>query len=940
MREVEATIEVYGAKENNLQDVDLSIPKHRLVVFTGPSGSGKSSLAFHTLYAEGRRRYIESLSTYARQFLGDLDKPDYDRITGLCPTISIDQKTGVYNPRSTVGTVTEIYDHMRVLYAKLGVELRAEADGVVETLDILAEILELPKKTRFMLLAPLVENRKGLHKDLFVSLRKAGFVRVRVDGEIRLLEDLESVELQKRHTIEVVIDRLVAHDTDRDRLGESVDRALLAGDGRCLVVVPPQAQHQLGWEKVFRQAEAQDFSHQHFSFNSPLGQCRTCGGMGTRFQVRATALLGETTLTIRDGALAVLGREEPSKNFVAAQDVKPVWQELHSMAEAGHVDLDVPWVHLSESTQQRVLRGNQKQGYVGVLTWVERALEKARKQSAYDYFEQFHEPTLCRDCQGARLNEWARSLRFQSRTIVDLCRLDLEELLAFLSSVELEADEALIGGPLVEEIIVRLRFLVQVGLGYLNLHRGASTLSGGESQRIRLARQLGSELSGVLYVLDEPSIGLHSRDHHQLIEALERIRDRGNSVLVVEHDRETIERADYIVDFGPGGGRKGGRVIAVGTPAEIARNPDSETGAFLSHRRKIQVPSARRPGEGVLSVVGARQNNLQAVDVHIPIGAFVCVTGVSGAGKSTLVHEIIYPAVARHVYFRHRVVGDVDGLEGLDHFDKVISIDQKPLGRSARSNPATYTKVFDHIRAVFAMLPEAKVHGYQASRFSFNVAQGRCDHCKGSGTLKFEMNFLSNVYVQCEVCQGRRFNPATLMVTYRGKTIADVLAMTVDEASQFFEHHPKVARVLRTLLDVGLDYVQLGQPSRSLSGGEAQRVKLSRELAKIATGRTLYILDEPTTGLHFADIEKLLRVVSKLVDAGNTVLTIEHNLDFIQAADHIIDLGPNGGSDGGHVIASGTPEEVARVAKSHTGRYLRQALGESPPEGAPGRTST
>ncbi len=932
---------ISGARQHNLRDLTLEIPKRKLVVFTGVSGSGKSSMAFDTLYAEGRRRYVESLSTYARQFLGQVEKPDFDQITGLSPTISIEQKTTGRNPRSTVGTITEIHDHLRVMWARLGTQRCHECGEVVTATTreaIVDQLAALPEKTRFMLLAPLVRNRKGEYRELFDSLRKKGFVRARIDGEIRELEEIELLDLHTRHDIDVVVDRLIARAGVSKRLRDSVEQALDEGDGRCLAVAPPD--QEISWEEKLFSVDRScagcgisfpELTHQSFSFNSPLGMCKSCQGLGLTSQVEPSLLVVDSTRTVRQGAIEAIGHEPGTKRgkFQWRDEVAGIWEKLLASAEAGSCDLDVAWEKLSRADRRFFLRGPKKprkgyRGFSGVVPFVAKMHEEASTKGARNFFAEFMGSSPCPKCSGLRLRPESREVYFRDVSMAEINAMDVVDARAFFDDITLEGNEVLIGEELIAELRRRLRFLVEVGLGYLTLNRPAASLSGGESQRIRLASQLGSELSGVLYVLDEPSIGLHQRDHQRLLSTLEELRDEGNSVIVVEHDRETMERADFLVDFGPGAGREGGEIVAQGSPEMVARAEESITGAYLAGRKRLQWPEQRRePADGVV-VRGARHNNLKDIDVHIPSRAFVCVSGVSGAGKSTLVNEILYPAIARRVYFKHRTVGAHDALDGLERFDKIIEIDQSPIGRTPRSNPATYTKVFDHIRKFFASLPQAKMYGFTKSRFSFNVKGGRCEACKGAGTKKVEMNFLADVYVPCNTCLGRRFNAATLRVLYRGKSIADVLEMTVAEAAELFEVHPKIRRYMQTLLDVGLDYMRLGQVSPTLSGGEAQRVKLSRELAKIATGDTMYILDEPSTGLHFRDIRKLLDVVDQLVDAGNTVVMIEHNIDIIACADHVIDLGPEGGADGGHLVAQGTPEEVAGVDESYTGRFLRE----------------
>ncbi len=935
-------ITVRGAREHNLANVDVVIPKRKLVVFTGPSGSGKSSLAFDTIYAEGRRRYVESLSTYARQFLGTMEKPDFDQIMGLSPTISIEQKTGSHNSRSTVGTVTEVWDHVRVLWAQLGLQRCYKCGEPVTSMSVEAiveQIASLPERTKYLLLAPLVRNRKGEFKDVFERLRKAGFGRVRIDGQVEELHSVDKLERNKKHDIEVVVDRLIAKPGTESRIAEAVERALVAGDGRVVLAVPEQGGEE-GWERLFSRDRScndcgisyPELTHQSFSFNSPLGMCPSCKGIGTRPELDPSLFVVDRSKSIRLGGIAVIGPapdERGWKSFSAKKDAEPIWEKLLELHEAGRIDLDQSWEELSADDRAYLLDGDKDTEipFGGLAYLVERAWKKSRRNAARDHFNEFVDERTCTACDGSRLRRESRAVEFHGMSAAELDDTNIVQLREIFDGLRLQGREARIGEELVAEIRQRLQFLEEVGLGYLSLGRAAATLSGGESQRIRLASQLGSKLAGILYILDEPSIGLHQRDNRRLLDTLRELCDRGNSVLVVEHDRETMEIADFVVDFGPGAGRHGGRIVSAGTPAEIAADPASITGDYLAGRRALDTPEKRRDGSGEsIEIRGARHNNLRSVDVDIPIGKFVCVTGVSGAGKSTLVNDILYPAVARHVFVKHRTVGEVDSIDGLDAFDKVIEIDQTPIGRTPRSNPATYTKVFDHIREMFANLPEARMYGFDRGRFSFNVAGGRCEECKGGGQKKIEMNFLADVYVPCEVCLGQRFNHTTLMVKYKGKSISDVLDMTIAEAHEFFHAHPKIRRILGTLVDVGLDYLQLGQSSTTLSGGEAQRIKLSRELAKIATGDTLYILDEPSTGLHFDDVRRLLGVIDQLVDAGNTVVMIEHNLDIIKAADWIIDMGPEGGDGGGWLIAEGTPEDVAKVEASHTGRFLAEIL--------------
>jgi excinuclease ABC subunit A len=832
-------IVVKGAREHNLDIAHLQIPKKRLVVFTGVSGSGKSSLAFDTLYAEGQRRYVESLSSYARQFLGQMEKPRYEHIRGLSPTIAIEQKSASHNPRSTVGTVTEIYDYLRVLYARAGEQRCHRCGGPVaarSAAEIVDELLTLPRGAKCTLLSPKVEHRKGEFRELLDEARKEGFARARIDGMIVRLEDVQGLEKLKKHTIELVIDRITLSPSERARLTDSVETALRAAGGRLRVLVdgeerPRDYSEHRGCPKCG--VGLPELTPQMLSFNSPLGMCPTCNGLGEH---------------------------------------------------------ELGWEH--ERGEGWRLRGE-----------------------------------ICPDCKGLRLRPESRSVFLDDKSISDVCALTVAEASALYRKLRLSGARAQIAAEVLKEINARLGFLLDVGLDYLSLDRAAETLSGGEAQRIRLASQLGSELSGVMYVLDEPSIGLHQRDNLRLIATLRRLRDLGNSVLVVEHDAETIESSDWVLDFGPGAGRTGGRVVAEGTPADIRANPRSPTGRFLSGTERIPVPAARRRPNGWITVRGARANNLRDIDVAFPLGVLCTITGVSGAGKSSLINEILHPALRRLLGERDRRMGAYRSIDGVEQVDKVIDIDQNPIGRTPRSNPATYTKAFDHIRELFALTPEARTYGYAAGRFSFNVRGGRCESCEGGGVREVEMHFLPNVHVTCEVCRGRRFNEATLRVKFKDKTISEVLGTTVSEALELFSHQPKVLHILRTLDEVGLGYLALGQPATTLSGGEAQRVKLSRELAKRDTGRTFYILDEPTTGLHFADVKKLLEVLQRLVDGGNTVVVIEHNLDVVKTADWVIDLGPEGGARGGELIAAGTPEEVAQVARSYTGQFLSRLIG-------------
>ena len=936
---------ITGARQHNLKNVTVEIPKKRLVILTGVSGSGKSSLAFDTLYAEGQRRYIESLNAYARQFLGQMDKPLYDSIRGLAPTISIEQKAASANPRSTVGTITEIHDYLRVLWARVGRLTCHQCGRPVSqqsSQQIVQEVASLPPGTKFLLLAPLVKERKGEHRDVLEQVRKAGFSRVRVDGVVVSLEDDLRLDKKKKHSLDAVVDRLIAKEGMSQRLTDSVETALRYGQG--VVVVAPEGRP----EQVMSQHRACHYcgisfpepTPQLFSFNSPQGMCPECSGLGTRMEMDPELVVPNPDLTINEGAVKPLGAVGEGTGW--GTDL------VRAVARERGIDLNQPWRLLPAAHRKVILYGTggdrvrvQVKGswgagafqmrYEGAVNSMMRRMRETQSDDMREYYQRFLSNRPCSACGGRRVRNEALGVRIAGRSIAEATALSVEGALELFENLGLKGAEATIAAELLKEIRSRLRFLRDVGLGYLTLDRPAPSLSGGEGQRIRLASQIGSELTGVIYVLDEPSIGLHQRDNRKLLAALKHLRDIGNTVVVVEHDREAMEEADWIVDFGPGAGRHGGHVVAAGTPKEIRASKESLTGRYLTGDLEIPLPAARRPSDGrKLTVVGARENNLKDVTVDIPLGQFVTVTGVSGAGKSTLVNQILYPAAARALYKSDLPVGAHEKVAGLQHIDKVIDIDQSPIGRTPRSNPATYTKLFDCIRDFFALLPEARMHGYTPGRFSFNVKGGRCEACEGDGVKRVEMHFLPDVYVPCEVCQGKRFNEATLQVKYNGLSIADVLDLTVDEALQLFKNHPQVRRALETLADVGLGYITLGQSSPTLSGGEAQRVKLSRELSKRSTGRTLYILDEPTTGLHFEDIKKLLRVLDRLVEGGNTVVVIEHNLDVIKTADHIIDIGPDGGDAGGHIVATGTPEEVAAVPGSYTGRFLADLLPKAP----------
>jgi excinuclease ABC subunit A len=933
-------LSIRGAKEHNLKNVTLDIPKKKLVVFTGVSGSGKSSLAFDTLYAEGQRRYVESLSAYARQFLGQMEKPKYDTIRGLSPTISIEQKAASNNPRSTVGTVTEVHDYLRVLYANIGVQHCHNCGrkvGKQSAQQIVDEMLKLPVGTKLQLLAPLVTNRKGEHKDILVDALKRGFARARIDGKVRLLEEKVELDKKSKHDIEIIVDRVVIKPDLKSRLTDSVEQALKEGKG--IIVLTDETASQSS-DRTMSELNAchhcglsfPETTPASFSFNNPIGMCQECSGLGTKPEMDPDLIVPDKTKSIRDGAVEVWASSMARGEGWTADLVD-------SISKVFSVNLDTPWEKLPPKTRDILLYGadgkvNMKWGeakwnmeWEGLVNKLMRSFKTSASESMKQYYMKFLSDKPCPTCLGERLKPESRAVKVHGKSIVDLSKLTIADALKFLAEMPLSKNETTIAAELSKEIKSRLSFLADVGLTYLSLDRAASTLSGGESQRIRLASQMGSELTGVIYILDEPSIGLHQRDNGRLIATLKKLRDLGNSVLVVEHDEETMEEADYIVDFGPGAGELGGQVIAQGTPNEVMKDVNSITGGYLSGRTEIPLPFVRRPrGKTKLVIKGASENNLKNVTAEIPLGLFVAVTGVSGAGKSTLINEILLPSLTRHLHEARVLPGKHETILGLEHLDKVVDIDQRPIGRTPRSNPSTYTKVFDPIREVLAQTPEARTFGYTAGRFSFNVKGGRCESCEGDGNRKVEMHFLADVYVPCEMCEGKRFNEATLRVRYKGKNVAEILNMSVREAMVHFELHRDISRVLKTLDDVGLSYIRLGQPSPTLSGGEAQRIKLSRELAKVGTGRTIYILDEPTTGLHFEDIRKLLNVLNRLVEAGNTVLVIEHNLDVVKSADWVIDMGPEGGAGGGQILAVGTPEQVAEEPKSYTGKYLKHVL--------------
>ena len=930
---------VHGAREHNLKDVTVRLPRNKLICITGLSGSGKSSLAFDTIYAEGQRRYVESLSAYARQFLQMMEKPDVDAIEGLSPAISIDQKTTSRNPRSTVGTVTEIYDYLRLLYARVGrphcpVCGRPIAGQSIDS--IVEQILALPEGTRFTVDAPVVRDRKGEHRDLLEHLRSEGFTRVKVDGEQYLLEEVPALDKKLKHTIDVVVDRLVMKEDLRQRLTQSVETATALADG--LVSVAVVGGETSTYSERFACPEhgvsLPELQPRIFSFNSPHGACPRCTGLGAQQEIDPDLLVPDPSLSIAEGALVpwAVGGSQFYESVIQA------------IADRYEIDVDKPWQELTEKERSYFLYGTggdkvfvsyrnrmgRRRSYMiafeGIVASLERRYRETDSQAQRERIEEYMSFRPCPACKGARLKPEVLAVTVGGKNIHEFTQLSVTGALAFLDGLDLTPTEALIGARIVKEIRERLTFLADVGVGYLQLDRASATLSGGEAQRLRLATQIGSQLVGVLYILDEPSIGLHQRDNDRLIATLERLRDLGNTVLVVEHDEQMMRSADWIVDMGPGAGEHGGHVVAEGPVAKVERNKRSVTGQFLSGAREIPVPPRRTRDNGVFVVRGAAQHNLKGIDVAFPIGKLVAVTGVSGSGKSTLVNEIVFKALANRLNRARVKPGEHESVEGIEAFDKVIEIDQRPIGRTPRSNPATYTDLFTHIRELYSLTADAKVRGYRPGRFSFNVKGGRCETCKGDGQIKIEMHFLPDVYVPCETCKGRRYNRETLEVRFKGKTIADVLELSVEEGLAFFAKIPKIRRRLQTLHDVGLDYMRLGQPATTLSGGEAQRVKLAAELSKVATGRTLYILDEPTTGLHFADIERLLEVLQRLVDAGNTVLVIEHNLDVIKQADWVVDLGPEGGEAGGEVVAAGTPEDVAAVPASHTGRFLRPLL--------------
>ncbi|WP_416903270.1 excinuclease ABC subunit UvrA [Micromonospora echinospora] len=940
---------IRGAREHNLRDVSLDLPRDALIVFTGLSGSGKSSLAFDTIFAEGQRRYVESLSSYARQFLGQMDKPDVDFIEGLSPAVSIDQKSTSRNPRSTVGTITEVYDYLRLLFARVGephCPVCGERISKQSPQQIVDRVLAMTEGTRFMVLAPVVRGRKGEYVDLFAELQAKGYARARVDGVVHPLTEPPKLKKQEKHTIEVVIDRLTVKPSAKQRLTDSVEAALGLSGGLVLLDFVDLPEDDPERERRYSEHLAcpndhplaiEDLEPRVFSFNAPYGACPECTGLGTKKEVDPELIIPDPERTLREGAIQPWGTGHNLEYFLRL---------LEALGESEHFDLDTPWRALPARAQKTILHGSGDQvhvryrnkygrersyytGFEGVVQWIERRHSDTESEWSREKYEGYMRDVPCAACGGARLKPEVLAVTLAGKSIAEVCNLSVGECAELLAGIELTDRQKMIAERVLKEINARLRFLLDVGLDYLSLDRPAGTLSGGEAQRIRLATQIGSGLVGVLYVLDEPSIGLHQRDNHRLIETLLRLRGLGNTLIVVEHDEDTIRVADWIVDIGPGAGEHGGRIVHSGSVPALLENAESVTGAYLSGRKSIPTPPQRRPQTPgrELVVHGAREHNLRNLTVAFPLGQLIAVTGVSGSGKSTLVNDILHAVLANQINGARLVPGRHTRITGLEHVDKVVGVDQSPIGRTPRSNPATYTGVWDHVRKLFAETTEAKVRGYGPGRFSFNVKGGRCEACSGDGTLKIEMNFLPDVYVPCEVCKGARYNRETLEVHYKGRTVADVLDMPIEEAAEFFSAIPAIHRHLKTLVDVGLGYVRLGQPAPTLSGGEAQRVKLASELQKRSTGRTVYVLDEPTTGLHFEDIRKLLMVLEGLVDKGNTVITIEHNLDVIKSADWLIDMGPEGGHRGGTVLATGTPEEVAEVPESHTGQFLRPVLG-------------
>ena len=935
-------IRIRGASEHNLKHIDVDIPRDEFVVLTGLSGSGKSSLAFDTIYAEGQRRYMESLSSYARQFLGQMEKPNVEKIEGLSPAISIDQKSTNRNPRSTVGTVTEIYDYFRLLYARIGIPHCPNCGKEIkkQTVDqMVDQIMKLPERTRIQLLAPVVRGRKGEHQKLFERAKRSGYVRVQVDGNTYELTEVIKLDKNKKHNIEIVVDRLVVKEGIEKRLTDSIENVLELSNGLLMVDIIDGETMQ--FSQSFSCPDCgisiDEIEPRSFSFNNPFGACPECFGLGYKMEFDEELMIPDKRLSLAEGAIQVMGWQSSTdkKSFTYAI--------LKALSEEYGFSLDTPYKELPAEVRNMLIHGTNGRSvkvyykgqrgegvydiaFEGLIKNVERRYRETGSDTMKQQYEEFMRITPCKSCGGQRLKKESLAVTVSGKNIYEITAMSIRNLDAYLKEMELTEQQHLIGDQVLKEIRARVGFLMDVGLDYLSLSRATGSLSGGEAQRIRLATQIGSGLVGVAYILDEPSIGLHQRDNDKLLNSLKGLKDLGNTLIVVEHDEDTMRAADYIVDIGPGAGEHGGEVIATGTAEEIMKNKNSITGAYLSGRIKIPVPKERRKPTGFITVKGARENNLKNIDVKIPLGIMTCITGVSGSGKSSLTNEILYKRLARDLNRARRIPGAHDDIEGLEQLDKVIDIDQSPIGRTPRSNPATYTGVFDMIRDLFASTPDAKARGYQKGRFSFNVKGGRCEACSGDGILKIEMHFLPDVYVPCEVCQGKRYNRETLEVKYKGKSIYDVLNMTVEEALEFFQNVPSIARKIQTLYDVGLSYIRLGQPSTELSGGEAQRIKLATELSKRSTGKTIYILDEPTTGLHFADVHKLIEILRRLSDGGNTVVVIEHNLDVIKTADYIIDMGPEGGDGGGTVVAQGTPEEIAKVPESYTGQYVKKYL--------------
>ncbi len=936
------SIRIKGAREHNLKNIDIEIPRNKLVVITGLSGSGKSSLAFDTIFAEGQRRYVESLSSYARQFLGQMDKPDVDYIDGLSPAISIDQKTTSRNPRSTVGTVTEIYDYLRLLFARAGTPHCPKCGRPItqQSIDqMLDRILELPERTKLLIMAQVIRGRKGEHKKVFEQIRREGYVRIRVDGEIYDINDDIKLDKNKKHTIEVVVDRLVVREGIEQRLADSMETALKLGEGVAYVQIVDG--ELLMFSENFACVNCgislPEITPRMFSFNSPYGACPSCDGLGSHMEFDVEMVMPNPELSVSGGLFAPLSTNKKSYSMCV----------LDSLLTSAGYALDTPWNEIDKETQNKMLYGSGEEKFTfhytnmfgeykeynvpfeGVMALLSRRYQETDSDEMRESYENYMTHITCSECHGARLKPETLAVTIGGKNIYQVTNMTIGECVDFFKNLELNEREKKISAQILKEIHARLNFLLNVGLDYLTLSRAAGTLSGGEAQRIRLATQIGSGLTGVLYILDEPSIGLHQRDNNRLLEALKGLRDLGNTLIVVEHDEDTMYAADHIVDIGPGAGENGGNVVAQGTAEEIKKNPDSITGQYLSRRKFIPVPETRRTGNGnFIEIIGAEENNLKKINVKFPLGLLTVVTGVSGSGKSTLVNEILFKGIASRLYSAKGKPGKHKAIKGLENIDKIIDIDQQPIGRTPRSNPATYTGVFDKIRELFAQTNDAKVRGYKAGRFSFNMKGGRCEACKGNGILKIEMHFLPDVYVPCEVCKGERYNRETLEVRYKGKSISDVLNMTISEAVEFFKNVPWIHRRLSIIEDVGLGYIRLGQPATTLSGGEAQRVKLAAELSKRSTGKTLYIMDEPTTGLHSADIHKLMDILQRLVDGGDTVVVIEHNLDVIKTADYLIDLGPEGGSGGGTIVAAGTPEEIVKVKKSYTGKFLKPLLDE------------